>query len=296
MMENILFCLKSFFLGIVEGISEFLPISSTGHLIVFEELLGFQGSPQYITAYSYIIQLGAILAVIVLYRKKILATLQGFFPKRENGVWVRSYSQTGLRFWVTLAVACIPGFIVVMAIGDLADAYLFNGVSVAITLILGGIAMILAERFCKKDQHEIQKGKWLNITTKQALVIGGFQCLSVIPGMSRSASTIIGGWFAGLSTPASAEFSFFLAIPVMVGMSTLKLLQLGGFGAMSALELISLGIGFVISFVAALLVVKKFISFLQKKPMLPFAVYRILFGAIVLILAACHAVNFSPAA
>ena len=295
-MENILFCLKSFFLGIVEGISEFLPISSTGHLIVFEELLGFQGSPQYITAYSYIIQLGAILAVIVLYRKKILATLQGFFPKRENGVWVRSYSQTGLRFWVTLAVACIPGFIVVMAIGDLADAYLFNGVSVAITLILGGIAMILAERFCKKDQHEIQKGKWLNITTKQALVIGGFQCLSVIPGMSRSASTIIGGWFAGLSTPASAEFSFFLAIPVMVGMSTLKLLQLGGFGAMSALELISLGIGFVISFVAALLVVKKFISFLQKKPMLPFAVYRILFGAIVLILAACHAVNFSPAA
>ena len=92
MMENILFCLKSFFLGIVEGISEFLPISSTGHLIVFEELLGFQGSSQYITAYSYIIQLGAILAVIVLYRKKILATLQGFFPKKENGIWVRSYS------------------------------------------------------------------------------------------------------------------------------------------------------------------------------------------------------------
>ena len=295
-MEQILFCLKSFLLGIVEGITEFLPISSTGHLIVFEELLGFQGSPQYITAYSYIIQLGAILAVIVLYRQKILATLQGFFPKKENGVRVRSYSQTGLRFWVTLAVACIPGFIVVMAIGDLVDAYLFNGVSVAITLILGGIAMILAERFCKKDQYEIQKGKWLNITTKQALVIGGFQCLSVIPGMSRSASTIIGGWFAGLSTPDSAEFSFFLAIPVMVGMSTLKLLQLGGFGAMSTLELISLGIGFVISFVAALLVVKKFISFLQKKPMLPFAVYRILFGAIVLILAACHAVNFSPAA
>ena len=169
----------------------------------------------------------------------------------------------------------------------------FNGVSVAITLILGGIAMILAERFCKKDQHEIQEGKWLSVTTKQALVIGGFQCLSVIPGMSRSASTIIGGWFAGLSTPASAEFSFFLAIPVMVGMSALKLLQLGGFGAMSGLELISLGIGFVISFAAALLVVKKFISFLQKKPMLPFAVYRVLFGGLVLLLAACHVVNFS---
>lgn len=292
-MESILFCLKSFLLGIVEGITEFLPISSTGHLIVFEELLGFQGSPQFITAYSYIIQLGAILAVIVLYRQKILATLHGFFPKKESGVWVRSYSRTGLRFWVTLAVTCIPGFIVVMALGDLADAYLFNAFSVAVTLILGGIAMILAERFCKKGQHELQKGKWLNVTTKQALLIGGFQCLSVVPGMSRSASTIIGGWFAGLSTPASAEFSFFLAIPVMVGMSVLKLLQLGGFGAMSALELISLGIGFIISFAIALLVVKKFISFLQKKPMLPFAVYRILFGALVLILTVCHVVNFS---
>lgn len=245
--------------------------SSSDKQWIFEKLenmpdvIVFQGSPQYITAYSYIIQLGAILAVIVLYREKILATLQGFFPKKENGVWIRSYSQTGLRFWVTLAVACIPGFIVVMAVGDLADAYLFNGVSVAITLILGGIAMILAERFCKKDQHEIQKGKWLSVTTKQALVIGGFQCLSVIPGMSRSASTIIGGWFAGLSTPASAEFSFFLAIPVMVGMSALKLLQLGGFGAMSGLELISLGVGFVISFAVALLVVKKFISSAQQR-------------------------------
>lgn len=167
---------------------------------------------------------------------------------------------------MTLAVACIPGFIVVMAIGDLVDAYFFNGVSVAVALILGGIAMILAGRFCKKGQYEIQKGKCLSVTTKQALMIGGFQCLSVIPGMSRSASTMIGGWFAGLSTPASAEFSFFLAIPVMVGMGVLKLLQLGGFGTMRALELISLGIGFVISFVVALLVVKKFISFLQKNP------------------------------
>lgn len=182
-----------------------------------------------------------------------------------------------------------------MAVGDLADAYLFNGVSVAVTLIFGGIAMILSERFCKKDQHEIQNGKWISVTTKQALVIGGFQCLSVIPGMSRSASTIIGGWFAGLSTPASAEFSFFLAIPVMVGMSALKLFQLGGFGAMSALELINLGIGFVISFAVALSVVKKFISFLKKKPMLSFAVYRIMFGTVILILAATQVLHFSSA-
>lgn len=280
-------------LGIVEGITEFLPISSTGHLIVFEELLDFQASEQYINTYSYVIQLGAILAVMVLYRKKILATLQNLFPKKENGVWTRPYSETGLRFWVTLAIACIPGFIGVLLLGDLADAYLFNAVSVSIVLVLGGVAMLLAERFCRKAASVPQKGKWLSVSTKQALIIGGFQCLSIIPGMSRSASTIIGGWFAGLSTSASAEFSFFLAIPVMLGMSALKLIQLGGFGSMSAVELISLGIGFAVSFLVALIVVKKFIAFLQKKSMTVFACYRIVFGLFVLILSLCGVVSMA---
>ena len=280
-------------LGIVEGITEFLPISSTGHLIVFEELLDFQASEQYINTYSYVIQLGAILAVMVLYRKKILATLQNLFPKKENGVWTRPYSETGLRFWITLAIACIPGFIGVLLLGDLADAYLFNAVSVSIVLVLGGVAMLLAERFCRKAASVPQKGKWLSVSTKQALIIGGFQCLSIIPGMSRSASTIIGGWFAGLSTSASAEFSFFLAIPVMLGMSALKLIQLGGFGSMSAVELISLGIGFAVSFLVALIVVKKFIAFLQKKSMTVFACYRIVFGLFVLILSLCGGVSMA---
>ena len=280
-------------LGIVEGITEFLPISSTGHLIVFEELLDFQASEQYINTYSYVIQLGAILAVMVLYRKKILATLQNLFPKKKNGVWTRPYSETGLRFWITLAIACIPGFIGVLLLGDLADAYLFNAVSVSIVLVLGGIAMLLAERFCRKAASVPQKGKWLSVSTKQALIIGGFQCLSIIPGMSRSASTIIGGWFAGLSTSASAEFSFFLAIPVMLGMSALKLIQLGGFGSMSTVELISLGIGFAVSFLVALIVVKKFIAFLQKKSMTVFACYRIVFGLFVLILSLCGVLSMA---
>ena len=280
-------------LGIVEGITEFLPISSTGHLIVFEELLDFQASEQYINTYSYVIQLGAILAVMVLYRKKILATLQNLFPKKKNGVWTRPYSETGLRFWIPLAIACIPGFIGVLLLGDLADAYLFNAVSVSIVLVLGGIAMLLAERFCRKAASVPQKGKWLSVSTKQALIIGGFQCLSIIPGMSRSASTIIGGWFAGLSTSASAEFSFFLAIPVMLGMSALKLIQLGGFGSMSTVELISLGIGFAVSFLVALIVVKKFIAFLQKKSMTVFAFYRIVFGLFVLILSLCGVVSMA---
>ncbi len=291
-MEDLLFCLKSFVLGIVEGVTEFLPISSTGHLIVFEDLLGFQASEQYINTYSYVIQLGAILAVIVLYRKKILATLQNLFPARgKNGRWARPYAETGLRFWITLAIACIPGFIGVMLLGDLADAYLFNAVSVSVVLVLGGVAMILAEKFCRRSSTPLQSGKWLNVSTRQALIIGCFQCLSIIPGMSRSASTIIGGWFAGLSTAASAEFSFFLAIPVMVGMSALKLIQLGGFGSMSSVEMTSLVIGFVVSFVVALIVVKKFIAFLQKKPMTVFAVYRIAFGLFVLLLWRCGVVS-----
>lgn len=291
-MGDLLFCLKSFVLGIVEGVTEFLPISSTGHLIVFEDLLGFQASEQYINTYSYVIQLGAILAVIVLYRKKILATLQNLFPARgKNGRWARPYAETGLRFWITLAIACIPGFIGVMLLGDLADAYLFNAVSVSVVLVLGGVAMILAEKFCRRSSTPLQSGKWLNVSTRQALIIGCFQCLSIIPGMSRSASTIIGGWFAGLSTAASAEFSFFLAIPVMVGMSALKLIQLGGFGSMSSVEMTSLVIGFVVSFVVALIVVKKFIAFLQKKPMTVFAVYRIAFGLFVLLLWRCGVVS-----
>ncbi len=291
-MEDLWFCLKSFVLGIVEGVTEFLPISSTGHLIVFEDLLGFQASEQYINTYSYVIQLGAILAVIVLYRKKILATLQNLFPARgKNGRWARPYAETGLRFWITLAIACIPGFIGVMLLGDLADAYLFNAVSVSVVLVLGGVAMILAEKFCRRSSTPLQSGKWLNVSTRQALIIGCFQCLSIIPGMSRSASTIIGGWFAGLSTAASAEFSFFLAIPVMVGMSALKLIQLGGFGSMSSVEMTSLVIGFVVSFVVALIVVKKFIAFLQKKPMTVFAVYRIAFGLFVLLLWRCGVVS-----
>ena len=298
MIESIVFCFKSMLLGIVEGITEFLPVSSTGHLIVFEELLGYKSSPEYINAYSYIIQLGAILAVIVLYRKKILATLTNLFPKKENGVVVRPYRQTGMRFWITLAIACIPGFIAVMTIGDIVDNYLFNGVSVSIVLILGGVAMILAEKGTQKmraGRIDQSNSQWLDVTTKQAIIIGCFQCLSVIPGMSRSASTIIGGWFAGLSTPASAEFSFFLAIPVMIGMSLFKMIQSGGFGAMTPTEIVSLIIGFVVSFLVALLVVKKFISYLQTKTMVPFAIYRLIFGALVLILALTGIVGFAEA-
>lgn len=272
-MDSLLFILKSVILGIVEGITEFLPVSSTGHLVIFQSILGFESiNPNYVEMYTYMIQLGAILAVVILYWKRIKDTLINFFPQKVG------YQSSGFRFWFMIFIACIPGAIAQLLLDDLADKYLFNPVSVAITLFLGGILMIVAELKFRKGS----KQKDLKVTTKQALLIGLFQCLAIIPGMSRSASTIIGGWVSGLSTVAAAEFSFFLAIPVMVGMSLLKLLKLGGFAAISSLELVSLGVGFLVSFGVALVVIDKFITFLQKRPMRIFAIYRMIFAIIVL--------------
>lgn len=274
-MESIAFILKSIILGIVEGLTEFLPVSSTGHMIIVGSLLDFQGTnPNYVEMYTYVIQLGAILAVVILYWKKIWDTLIHFFPKQVG------YEQSGFRFWFMIFIACIPGAIGQLLLDDIAEQYLFNPISVAFTLFFGGILMIYAEnRFRNKNAHR----KGLIISSKQAWTIGLFQCLAIIPGMSRSASTIIGGWVSGLSTVAAAEFSFFLAIPVMFGMSLLKIVKFGGFTALTSLELISLVVGFFVSFVVALIVIKKFISYLKKRPMRIFAVYRMLFAVIVLL-------------
>ncbi|ERI90091.1 undecaprenyl-diphosphatase UppP [Clostridiales bacterium oral taxon 876 str. F0540] len=274
-METMLLVIKSAILGIVEGITEFLPVSSTGHIVIFENLMGFKGTnPNYVEMYTYVIQLGAILAVVILYFGKIKDTVVNFFPKKVG------YENSGFKFWFMIFIACIPGGILGVLFNDLADEYLFTPVSVAITLFLGGIWMIYAE---KRFRNNNISGKELKVTAKQALIIGLFQCLAIIPGMSRSASTIIGGWVSGLSTVAAAEFSFFLAIPVMVGMSFLKLLKIGGFAVLSRVELISLIVGFIVSFGVALIVINSFISYLKRKPMKNFAYYRMIFAVIVLI-------------
>lgn len=277
-MDIILLALKSLIIGIVEGITEFLPVSSTGHIVIFENLLGFKGtSPNYVEMYTYVIQLGAILAVIILYWRKIKDTLINFFPQKVG------YNRSGFRFWFMIFIACIPGAVFGILLDDLADEYLFTPVCVAITLFLGGIWMIYAE---KKFRSSNYSGKELNVSVKQAIVVGLFQCLAIIPGMSRSASTIIGGWISGMSTVAAAEFSFFLAIPVMVGMSFLKILKIGGLTALTSAEIISLTVGFVVSFLVALMVIDKFISYLKKKPMKIFAYYRMIFAVVVLIVGA----------
>lgn len=273
-MDTLLFILKSIVLGIVEGITEFLPISSTGHLIIFQNALGFTSeNSSYVEMYTYVIQLGAIMAVVLLYWRRIKDTIINFFPQKVG------YQKSGFKFWFMIFIACIPGAIFGILLDETAEKYLFNSVSVAITLILGGIWMVYAETKFRKNNLSKQK---LNVTPKQALIIGAFQCLAIIPGMSRSASTIIGGWVVGLSTVAAAEFSFFLAIPVMVGMSFLKLVKIGGFSVLTGTEMFSLIIGFVVAFVVAIAVISKFISYLQKKPMKVFAVYRIIFAVFVL--------------
>lgn len=273
-MDNLLFILKSIILGIVEGITEFLPVSSTGHLVIFENLLRFKSiSPNYVEMYTYVIQLGAILAVILLYWRKIKDTIVNFFPQKVG------YEKSGFKFWFMIFIACIPGGILGILFDDLAEKYLFNTVSVAITLILGAIWMMYAENRFRNNSPGKQK---LSVTPKQALVIGAFQCLAIIPGMSRSASTIIGGWVSGLPTIAATEFSFFLAIPVMVGMSLLKIIKIGGLNTLVPIEIVSLIIGFIVSFMVAVAVISKFISYLKKKPMKVFAYYRIVFAFIVL--------------
>jgi undecaprenyl-diphosphatase len=274
-MDIVILLIKSILLGIVEGLTEFLPVSSTGHIVIFENLIKFKGTtPSYVEMYTYVIQLGAILAVIVLYWKKIKDTIVNFFPQKIG------YEKSGFKFWFMIFIACIPGGILGILLDDLAEEYLLSSIPVAITLFLGGIWMIYAENKFRKGSV---KNKELSVTPKQALIIGLFQCLAIIPGMSRSASTIIGGWIAGLSTVAAAEFSFFLAIPVMVGMSTLKIVKIGGLFILTSSEIISLAAGFVVSFIVALIVINRFISHLKKKPMKVFAIYRMIFSVIVLL-------------
>lgn len=274
-MDTVFLIIKSIILGIVEGLTEFLPVSSTGHLVIFQNLINFKGTnPKYVEMYTYVIQLGAILAVVILYWKKIKKTLINFFPHKVG------YERSGFRFWFMIFIACIPGGVFGILLDDLADKYLFNPISIAITLFLGGIWMIYAEN---KFRNKRIQSRDLNVTVKQAITVGLFQCLAIIPGMSRSASTIIGGWVSGLSTVAAAEFSFFLAIPVMVGMSFLKIWKIGGIAILTMPELISLAVGFVVSFIVALIVINKFISYLKRRPMRIFAVYRMIFAIIVLI-------------
>ncbi|KOF57418.1 MULTISPECIES: undecaprenyl-diphosphate phosphatase [Clostridium] len=296
MYINLIFIFKTILEGIIEGITEFLPISSTGHMIILGSIIGFKGGANpaklytkgYIDMFTVIIQLGAILAIVVLYWDKIISTLKpsNIFPSLEkaNGdsrsYFSRMYDMPGFNFWFKIVIACIPAGILGVLFNEKIEGLLFKPAPVALALIFGAVWMIYAE---KKYRKNLKVKRVDDITLRQALIIGCFQCLAVLwPGMSRSASTIIGAWIIGVSTVAGAEFSFFLAIPIMVGASAVSLIK--SKIILSSMQIIGLGVGFIVAFIVALYVVEGFIGFLKKKPMRVFAIYRLFLGIAVLIL------------
>ncbi|MHC6180743.1 undecaprenyl-diphosphate phosphatase [Clostridium sp. JNZ X4-2] len=275
---EIIFIIKAVVIGIVEGITEFLPISSTGHMIIVGNLINFKApayNKAYVDMFEIVIQLGAILGIVVLYWNKIFNSLKNLAP----GKW-------GFKLWFSILVAFIPSAAAGFFLNDIIQEKLFNPVTVSYALVFGGVLMIYMENKYRKG-NSIRKIEDVNIV--QAFKIGCFQCLALWPGMSRSASTIIGGWVSGLTNVAAAEFSFFLAIPTMIAATGFSLLKVKI--SMNSIQIIGLVIGFVVSFVVALIVVDKFINFLKKKPMKVFAIYRIFIGIVVLVLAFTKVIN-----
>jgi undecaprenyl-diphosphatase len=262
---NIILILRAIIVAIVEGITEFLPVSSTGHMIIVGNMINFKG--EFENLFEIVIQLGAILAIVVLYWNKIWLSVKEFFTGKKRGI----------KFWMNIIIAVIPAGIVGVLFEDKIDKLLFKPLPVAVALIVGAVMMILIEnRF--RDNYNTPTVD--DISLVQAIKIGCFQCMALWPGMSRSASTIMGGWITGLSTVAAAEFSFFLAIPTMIGASGYKLMTTGL--SLNSGEIITLVVGFIVSFLVALVVVDKFIGFLKKKPMRGFAVYRLFVGVIII--------------
>lgn len=271
MFVHLMLLLKSAIMGVVEGITEFLPISSTGHMIIIGHFLHFEG--EFPKLFEIVIQLGAILAIVVLFRQKILDSFKSLKPNGE-----------GFKLWTCLMLAFIPTGIIGILFHEKVEEYLMTPFFVAGALLVGGLWMIFAEN---KYRNNFKISTLEQVGYKQALMIGCFQCLSVLwPGFSRSASTIIGGWIMGLSSVIAAEFSFFLAIPTMIIATIYSLLKTSL--VLNLYEILSLIIGFAVSFVVALVVVDKFINFLKTKPMKSFAVYRIIVGILIIALAFAH--------
>jgi len=268
-MINFIFIMKAVLMGIVEGLTEFLPISSTGHLIIVGHIISFSQNKEFQKMFEQVIQLGAILAIIVLYWDKIWTSLKHLSPKD----W-------GFKLWSTILVAVLP-LSIGLILKKYVDKYLMDNIlSVAIAMIVGGILLFIIEN---KYRNKARIKDMDSVTYTQAFIIGWFQCLAMWPGMSRSASTIMGGWIVGLTSFAAAEFSFFLSIPTMIGMAFVSLIKIE-WKTINSIEILSLAVAFVVSFLVALIVVEKFINFLKKRPMRVFSVYRVLAGIVLLIL------------
>ena len=272
-MIDIFEILKAILFGIVEGITEWLPVSSTGHLILLDEFIRLDVSAAFYEMFEVVIQLGAILAVIVLFWNK----LWPFSPKKSAAEKKNTWN-----LWFKVIAAVLPSAVLGLALDDWMDAHLYNYVVVAIALIVYGVAFMLVER--KNAHKQFAVNSVYEIDYKTALLIGAFQCLSLIPGTSRSGSTILGAILLGVARPAGAEFSFFLAIPTMLGASALKLLKYLLEGLVpTANEIAVLIVGCIVSFLVSLVVIRALMDYVRRHSFSVFGVYRIVLGAAVIV-------------
>jgi len=267
-MESFLTVLKAVILGIIEGITEFLPISSTGHLIIAEKFIHLPQNQSFVASFQVIIQLGAILSIVVLFWDKLFPFGQG-----------AQHCKKTINLWLLVIAGVIPAAVLGFLFDDVIEEKLFNPLVVAAALIFYGIILILIEK-SKKLQVKISDVG--DIPVIFAVAIGFFQCLAMVPGTSRSAATIIGGLLLGLSRAAAAQFSFFLAIPTMFGASLLKIVKNGL--SFSSFDIVIIAVGFVVSFVSAFAVVKFLMNYISKNNFVVFGYYRIIFGVVIAVL------------
>ncbi len=264
--------LKVVILGLVEGITEWLPISSTGHLILVEEFVKLDANDAFKEMFNVVIQLGAILAVVVLYFHK----LNPFSPKKERSQRIETIS-----LWMKVVVACIPAGVLGILLDDWMDEHFHNYIVVSIMLLVYGVLFLLIENWNKKNTPSVTK--LTDLTYKTALLIGAFQVLSLIPGTSRSGATIIGALLLGVSRYVAAEFTFFLAIPVMFGASAIKLLKFFKEGVgITGTEVAMLGIGCGVAFVISVIAIKFLMGYIKRNDFKVFGWYRIVLGVFVL--------------
>lgn len=273
----ILDVLKSILFGIIEGITEWLPISSTGHMILLEKICKFKEvSPNFFEMYLVVIQLGAIIAVVVMFWNK----LWPFRKKQlENGKSKFAVKPRIIELWFKVIIGSIPAGILGIIFNDLLDKYLYNYVTVAITLIIYGVLFIAVEIYNRKRRPKVTK--LTEVSFKNAFFIGCFQALSLIPGTSRSGSTILGGIMLGNSRRVASEFTFFLAVPAMLGASLIKIIKFGlGF---TVTEFVILFVGMITAFTVSLVVIRFLMNYIKNHTFTAFGIYRIILGAIVLI-------------
>lgn len=263
--------LKAIFFGVVEGITEWLPISSTGHLILFEEFIQLNASDEFIEMFRVVIQLGAILAVVVLYWNQLIP----FAYQKENGITVKKDT---MSMWLKIVVSCIPAVIAAKWDDDF-EALFYNKVSISIALIVFGILFIIIEAYNKKRKPKVTRISQL--TYQAAFIIGLFQLIAaVFPGTSRSGATIVGALLVGVSRTVAAEYTFFLAVPVMFGASLFKIVKFGL--SFSGTEIVILLTGILVSFFISLIAIKFLMGYIKKHDFKVFGWYRIVLGAIVL--------------